>query len=153
MKEKKHINPIIVGLYGAGGMVLFYAGLLALTSGDPLHPWFFFLDRWYFLVPMIVGFGVQMWLFQRMRIQMMKNQGKMALASAGMSGTAMVSCCAHHLADVLPLVGFASIATSVSQYQDVFLATGVLITMIGVWYMYRRLIQLQDMQCAIADAF
>lgn len=37
----------------------------------------------------------------------------------------MLACCAHHLTDVLPLVGLTSAALLLANYQSVFLVLGV----------------------------
>lgn len=48
---------------------------------------------------------------------------------------AMVACCAHHLTDVLPLVGLAGAAVFLSSYQSLFLLLGVLSSFVGITYM------------------
>jgi hypothetical protein len=47
----------------------------------------------------------------------------------------MVACCAHHLTDVLPVIGLAGAATLLATYQDVLLLLGVLSNVVGVTYM------------------
>jgi hypothetical protein len=46
----------------------------------------------------------------------------------------MVACCAHHLADVLPLMGLAGVAVFVASYQSLFLLAGVLSNLVGLLY-------------------
>lgn len=140
-------NPYLVGIIGFGSMILFYYVLLTLTTGDPMHPFIFFSDKWYFLAPLFLGFGFQMYLFQRLRIVVHENSLKMAGTSAGVSGVAMVACCAHHLAEIFPLVGFMGIATVLTKYQDLFLAFGVSINIAGIAYMWLKLKQHTDMAC------
>ena len=56
-------------------------------------------------------------------------------ASGTMSGTAMVACCAHHLADVLPILGVSGATIFLAQYQKSFLILGVSINLLGIAYM------------------
>jgi len=144
---KIKIKPINFGLLGLVGMMAFYYIILAATTGDLLHPFFFFIEKWYFLAPLFLGFGLQMFLFQKLRIVVHENSLKMAGAAAGTSGLAMVACCAHHLADVFPLLGLAAAATVVSDYQVLFLGAGVTINIIGVIYMWVKLKQHTKMAC------
>lgn len=130
-------------------MLLLYVGLMWLITGDVMHPYYFFLKKWYFLALMFIGFGVQMYYFQRIRITVHRNSVAMAGASVGVSGMAMVACCAHHIVDVLPFVGLIGIAGSITLYQDWFLGFGVVMNVIGLIYMIRRLGRLQRMSCAV----
>jgi len=148
---KPKIKPINFGLLGLAGMVAFYYAVLAVTTGDLLHPFFFFVLKWYFLAPLFLGFGLQMFLFQKLRITAHENSVKMAGAAAGTSGAAMAACCAHHLADVFPLLGLAGAAAAISDYQNWFLGAGVLMNAVGVVYMWIKLKQHTEMACCAAD--
>lgn len=147
MKAPK-LNPYVVGIIGLLLMIAFYYAFLWLTTKDPFHPFYFFVDKWYFLAPLFIGFGVQMYLFQKLRYIIAENNVRMAVASAGTSGLAMAACCAHHLADFLPIFGFAGIAVAMTKYQDWFLGAGVLINFIGVIYMWSRIKGQRKMQNA-----
>ena len=57
------------------------------------------------------------------------------IASGGVNSLAMVACCAHHLTDILPLVGLAGVALVLGSYQSLFLLVGVLSSAIGAVYM------------------
>ncbi|MDP2683708.1 MAG: hypothetical protein Q8P20_01500 [bacterium] len=150
MKEPK-LNPYVVGMIGLLAMIIFYFALLWLTTKDPLHPFYFFGWKWYFLAPLFLGFGLQMYLFQKLRYIIHQNNVKMAVASAGTSGLAMAACCAHHIADFLPILGFAGIASTMTKYQDWFLVAGVLINLIGVIYMWSRIMIQKKMHCAVVE--
>lgn len=129
------------------GMVVFYDGLLWLTTKDALHPVYFFAQKWYFLAPIFLGFGYQLFLFQRLRFLVHEHRMRMAGASAGTSAFAMAACCVHHAADVLPFVGLTVVAGGISQFQDVFLGLGVAINAVGVWYMWTQIQKYQHMSC------
>ena len=139
MKAKTKISPYLFGTLGLIGMVAFYYALLLATTGDFSHPFFFFVEKWYFLAPLFLGFGIQMFLFQKLRIVVHENSLKMVGTSAGASGAAMIACCAHHLADIFPLLGLAGAVTIVTEYQDWFLVLGVIINIMGMIYMWLQL--------------
>jgi hypothetical protein len=56
----------------------------------------------------------------------------------------MVACCAHHVTDVLPILGVSAAAVFLNQYQDVFIIVGVLSNLIGITVML-RIIQKHDL--------
>jgi len=145
---KARLHPYIFGALGFVGMIVFYGVLLWFTTGDPSHPLWLFTQKWYLLSPIFLGFGVQMMLFQRLRIIIQKNQLAMAGASASMNGIAMVACCAHHLAEIFPLIGFAGAAVFLVKYQNAFLAISAVINLIGIWYMWSRIHKQKNMHCA-----
>ena len=146
---KKKINPYVFGIIGFISMSVLYYALLWFTTRDALHPLVFFTQKWFFLAPIFVGFGIQMMLFQKLRIAIQKIQLAMAGASAGMNGVAMAACCAHHIADIFPIVGFAGAAVFMTKYQDIFLAVGALMNFVGVWYMLARLKKQYVMHCVV----
>src|SRR3990172_11358637 len=96
---------------GAGilafGLVLgVYFGVLTLVSG-----WEFTLDQfatfWHFTVALAAGFGVQVGLYTYLRRLTRHGDaaGKVAAVSGGTSTAAMISCCTHYLANVVPILG------------------------------------------------
>ncbi len=56
----------------------------------------------------------------------------LAGASGGISTAAMVACCAHHVTDVLPILGLTAAATFLAQYRVAFMLVGLATTMIGI---------------------
>jgi hypothetical protein len=146
---KPKMPPYIFGVLGMVSMVVFYAGILIATTGDALHLVLFFLDKWYFLGIIFAGFGFQMFLFQKLRLMILKHTLKMAGTSAGANGIAMAACCAHHAADLLPFVGFAG---AVTAYQDWFLAAVALINVLGIWYMWSRIQKQKEAHCQTEPA-
>jgi hypothetical protein len=53
----------------------------------------------------------------------------------------MVACCAHHVADVLPLVGLTAAATFLANWKIPFMILGLLTNGVGIlvmlWTIYR----------------
>jgi hypothetical protein len=56
-------------------------------------------------------------------------------ASTGTSTAAMLACCAHHLTDILPVIGLSGAAVFVNQYKTPFLWLGIAMNAVGIGYM------------------
>lgn len=123
------------GLIGLSG---FYYLLLFVVTGDPSHPLTQFLLSQPWMSLLIVGFGIQMGLFWLMRkgiqfnLQEKKDSKMAAGTSTAVSGMAMVACCAHHLVDLLPILGLSAAALFLSEYQKQLLIFGVIANIIGI---------------------
>ncbi|MFZ3080423.1 MAG: hypothetical protein WA109_12145, partial [Bellilinea sp.] len=48
------------------------------------------------------------------------------------STVAMVACCAHHAADVLPILGLTAAATFLAEYRTAFMVAGLASNLIGI---------------------
>jgi hypothetical protein len=57
-----------------------------------------------------------------------------ALTGAGgtTSTLAMIACCAHHVTDVLPILGLTAAATFLADYQTLFMRVGLGTTLVGI---------------------
>jgi hypothetical protein len=53
-------------------------------------------------------------------------------ASGATSTIAMAACCAHHVTDVLPLIGLTAAATFLAEYRTAFMLIGLGTTLIGI---------------------
>jgi len=49
-----------------------------------------------------------------------------------MSTVAMVACCAHHVTDVLPILGLTAAAAFLAEYRIPFMLIGLGTTLIGI---------------------
>ena len=133
------LKSIIWGSIALVAMTGFYLAIMFITM-TPNEVWFNFQEFWYLIIGIVIGFGVQigLWVYIK-NCGHMEVNGGMAGASGAMSGTAMVACCAHHLADVLPILGISGAAIFLTQYQRPFLVLGLSINLIGIVYMLRLL--------------
>lgn len=146
---KRHI---IVGA-GAGVLLLLvYLGIITLAQGVE-H----ILDQtsrlWYWIVALVVGFGIQAGLFSFIRQSFRQRQAAATAsvaASGGVSAGSMVACCAHHLGDVLPLLGLSGLAAFLANYQLFFIVAGVLSNAVGITIML-EIIQLQGLSPWLAE--
>lgn len=93
---------------------------------------------WYWMLPLVLGFSVQVGLFvyarRGARARDKAARPHAVIASGSASTVSMVACCAHHLTDVLPVVGLAGAVSVLATYQSVFLLLGVLSNLVGLVY-------------------
>jgi copper chaperone CopZ len=136
-------KPILTGAAAATAVIIFYLGLITLTSDWP-YAVYQFSENWGWIVALAVGLSIQVGLFTRMRVAMasghVKGAGKGLAASGGMSGVAMALCCSHYLATLLPAIGLPFLSGAVAglaQYQTPFFVVGVLSNLLGISYMIR----------------
>jgi P-type Cu+ transporter len=126
---------------GAFGLLLaLYFGVLALVSG-----WSFtlsqFAEFWYYIVPLAAGFGVQVALFLKLRevVSRAKEAGAVIAASGTTSTAAMISCCAHYLANVAPVLGATGLVAFAAQFQVELFWVGLAFNAAGIGYVGTKL--------------
>jgi hypothetical protein len=125
------------GIAAAIALALLYGVTLSLLNGVA-YAWENFSALWYWMVPLLVGFALQVGLFGYSRTLARAGVSPHAtgvMASGGTSAVSMVACCAHHLADGLPLVGLAGVTLFLSSYQSLFLLGGVLSNGVGTLFL------------------
>ncbi len=137
------------GLLGSLGMLGFYLGIMFLSM-PPDAAWLNFVYFWYLIAGIIIGFGIQIGLWVFVKNCAGHHHGAVPGASGAMSGGAMVACCAHHLADVLPVLGLSGAAIFLSQYQKPFLILGLSINLLGIAYML-YIVRKHDKKIALAE--
>lgn len=131
---KKHI---LVGVSAAALLLLVYLGIITLAQGLE-HA----LDQsyrlWYWVAALAGGFGIQAGLFSYIRRSLRERRAvatASVAASGGISIGSMAACCAHHLSDVLPLLGLSGLAAFLVNYQLFFIIAGVLSNAVGITVM------------------
>lgn len=135
-------KSILYGTLASTILLGVYFSVLTLVSG-----WSFtkeqFVDYWYFVVSLAVGFGVQIALYQYIKslVHSGKGMGKVVGVSGTTSTVAMISCCAHYLVNLVPILGVTGLATFASQYQVKLFWVGILFNVTGVAYMINRIIK------------
>ena len=135
-------KPILYGILASAILLGVYFALLTLVSG-----WTFTLSQfaayWYFITSLTVGFGIQIGLYQYIKILVHSGQGmgKVVGVSGTTSTAAMISCCAHYLVNLLPVLGVTGIVTFVAQYQVELFWVGILSNIIGIGYMANRIMK------------
>lgn len=133
-------KPASLGMLAFFLLLALYFSLLTLVSG-----WQFtasqFAGFWYYIVPLSAGFGLQVALYVRLRqlLQPSRDAGTVMAASGTTSSVAMVSCCAHYLVNLAPVLGATGLVTFATQYQVEFFWVGLAFNVAGIAYIGNRL--------------
>ena len=115
-----------------------YFIVLSLISGWSFTQQQFFAN-WYYIVPLTLGFGAQIILFRYLKA-LHAQMRKSALAVSGATSTAaMLSCCAHYLVNILPVLGATGLVTIAAQYQTEFFWVGLLSNALGIGYLLKKI--------------
>src|SRR4030067_552475 len=118
MPDKIILKSILHGILASGLLLGVYFAVLSLVSG-----WNFATDQfsvfWYFIVSLALGFGVQIGLYTYLKnvIPTGQGRGKVLGVTGTTSTAAMVSCCAHYLVNLVPILGVTGLVTFIAQYQ------------------------------------
>ncbi len=144
LSRKRILWPLAAGIGGSTLLTAIYLVILSIAE-SPQHALDqFWQDRW-FVLPIILGFGVQAALYITLKKRLFVPTGNAGPSSKlmGISGTtstiAMVACCAHHVADVLPILGLTAAASFLAQYRIAFMVLGLGTTFLGIAVMSRLL--------------
>lgn len=129
----------VAGLAGAGALVALYVGIVSWAN-SPDHARRLLAENWYFVVPISVGFGLQVAMFAYLWLALRAARNAvgsttLTAAGTGASSAAMVACCAHHLADVLPIVGISGAAVFLDNQRVPIMAAGLAMNLLAVAYM------------------
>lgn len=146
-------RPAAWGVFAFAALLGVYFGILTLVSG-----WAFtlsqFRDFWFYIVPLAAGFGLQVALYTRLRqvVSASKDSKTLVAASGTTSTAAMISCCAHYLVNVAPVVGATGLVAFAAQYQVEFFWVGLLFSGAGIAYIGSKLINAtrEHAKCATA---
>ena len=129
------------GVTAAAGLSLFYVFVVGFASGSVDH----LVDQsrrdWYFLALIIGGFGTQVALVVELRRRRRLSRSALAAGggSTGASGIGMVACCAHHIADLLPLLGATGAAAFLLDLRIPFMVGGIAVNALGIAASIREL--------------
>ena len=139
-RRKRILWPIAAGLAGSIALTLLYFGIVSLAE-SPGHALELFWEDRLIVLPIILGFGVQAALYTVLKKRLFLPvadtgpSGALTGASGGMSTMAMVACCAHHVTDVLPILGLTAAATFLAEYRIAFMLVGLGTTLLGILFM------------------
>ena len=118
-----------------------YLLIVSLVSG-----WRFAGDQfsqfWYYVIALAAGFGMQVGLYAHLKQLLHRADavGTVAAITGTTSTAAMVSCCAHYLVNILPILGATGIATIATQYQVKFFWVGIAFNLLGIAFIVNRII-------------
>lgn len=89
------------------------------------------------LIPLILGFGVQIGLFTYLKYKSAVCSIT-SMAGGGVSGISMLLCCSHYLVNILPFISL-SFANLLTQYTFYILLFGVVSNLFGIGFMLRKI--------------
>jgi Cu+-exporting ATPase len=146
MATARNYSPLFWGI--AGGLsigVIFYLiqswGMQSWTT-----PIYQFQYRWYFILPLIIGFGIQTGLFHAIHLLSKRGGGGTMAASGSVSATAMLGCCSHNLVTLLPILGASGAAVFLSAYQKQIFLISIAFVIAGVIYMGNKYFKISRLQ-------
>jgi hypothetical protein len=133
-------QPLVSGLVAALALLGVYLGLITLAQGWDHALEQFEIDRW-FVLASAGGFGTQVGLFVYLRaLHAERAAGNVGMAaSTGTSTAAMLACCAHHVSDVLPIIGVSGAAVFLGAYKTPLLWVGLVMNLAGIAYLVWQL--------------
>lgn len=140
------LRPVIFGALAALALVVFYMGIITLAQGWG-HAVQQLGDDLPFVGAIVAGFGTQVGLFTYLRGMHTHAAAGGVAASTGTSSAAMLACCAHHLADVLPVLGLSGAAVFLNAYKTPLLWVGIVMNLVGIIYLARKIQQQRKMVC------
>ena len=135
--KRRVLLPVSIGLLAGAGLSLLYFAIVSWAE-SPRHALEqFWTDRW-IVLPIMIGFSVQAALYT-----ILKKGLYLPAASPGPSGAlmgaggttstaAMIACCAHHVSDVLPLLGLTAASAFLARYRITFMLIGLATTLTGI---------------------
>lgn len=133
-------KSITWGIAAALLLMTFYFSLLTLISGWNFAQWQFG-QYWYYLVSLALGFGLQICLYVYLKnaIHHQRGAGKVLAVSGTASTAAMISCCAHYLVNIIPILGVAGAVTIIAQYQIQLFWVGLAFNLGGIIFIANKL--------------
>jgi len=138
--RKRILWPAGAGLAGAAFLAGIYFGIVSWAESPQHAAELFWQDR-FIVIPIILGFGVQAALYTVLKKRLFVPaastgpSGKLMGTGGTASTVAMVACCAHHVTDVLPILGLTAAAAFLAEYRTTFMLVGLSTTLLGIGVM------------------
>lgn len=126
------------GLLGSAGLAAVFYLLQVIGMQSWEAPFGFLADNWYFVLPLIAGFGVQTELYRRIHRQHCNIGGGTLAASGGMSSGAMAACCLHNIVPLVPALGLGGAAAFFSTYQSEVFLVSILAMLLGIAGLFKK---------------
>ena len=134
-------HPLRAAVLAAAALAGFYA-LVVGGVGGWAHLVLQSVQDWPWLVLILAGFGTQIGLFVELRRRHQLQDAALKTTTgggAGAAGVGMVACCAHHVADLAPIIGASGLTVFLTAYRTPSMIIGIAINTVGVVLAARRL--------------
>jgi len=134
--------PVALGIFAAAAMLAVYMTIVGLAQGWGQAAQLLKQDG-YLVVPLTAAFGVQVALYAFLRMILVRSRSGRAItgASGATSTAAMVACCAHRVAELLPFLGLTAAAGFLAAYKVPFMVVGLSVSIVGIAIMSRRILR------------
>ena len=137
------LHPAAAGAVAGLLLIGLYLGLVTWAQGLGHARELLWNDR-FFVAGIAGGFGIQVGLFVHVRRLVARRAARSAAgvtaAGTGTSTVAMVACCAHHVADALPVLGLSGAAIFLNDYRIPLMASGLAVNALGAAFMLRLVV-------------
>lgn len=133
-------RSIGAGVVGAAVLLGIYLGIIGFAQGVE-HAFEQLAADALFVGLIAAGFGTQIALFVELHAVDRRHRASTAVTAAGTgtSAAAMLACCAHHLVDLLPLVGLSAAAVFLNAYKTPLVLFGIGMNVVGIVVIARQL--------------
>lgn len=138
-------RAVIAGVLGGVLLLALYFFIVSAISGWEFAQGQFASFRYYILA-LALGFGVQaaLYAYLRQAIRRGRGSGKVLAVTGTNSTVAMISCCAHYLANILPVLGATGFLALISQYQVELFWVGLASNAFGTAYIARKIVHYES---------
>ncbi|KKS97984.1 MAG: hypothetical protein UV73_C0004G0126 [Candidatus Gottesmanbacteria bacterium GW2011_GWA2_43_14] len=130
-------SPIFMGIVASSFLLTFYFFLMRLLTGSFETAWWQFSTLWPYMTSLSAGFGIQSGLYVSLKNKIKGGSRKMMVGNSSTSTLGMIACCAHHLTDVLPLLGLSLLTSLLIQFQKEILLLAILSNLASIIYLIR----------------
>lgn len=136
----KYFRSFLAGLIGSITLLTFYFITMRLLAGTWDAAWSQFEKLWYYMIPLSAGLGVQVGFYTMLRTKV-KNAGsqRVMMVNTTTSTVGMIACCAHHITDVLPILGLSAISLFLVKFQAPILFLGIVFNLFGIIHLIDKL--------------
>lgn len=140
-------KSVIKGITAFLILLAVYFLVLTIVSGWKFT-WEQFTQFWYYILLLALGFGVQFGLYSYLKgaVKQQASTGQVLATTGATSTTAMISCCAHYLTNILPVLGVTGIITFIGQYQIQFFWAGLFFNFLGIIYIGNKILGFSQQQ-------
>ena len=146
-------RPLAVGVLAGGGLLAFY--LTVVTLGQGIDAAVAQLrDDAPLLLPIFPLFGTQVGLFVHLKARVARRMRAITATTGtggGVSGTAVVACCAHLIPTFLPIVGVSAFATALAALRTPLLVGAILVNLAGLSLVVRTLARSRGRDTHVED--
>jgi Cu+-exporting ATPase len=140
MNASQKTKIFLAAITAIVGLLFVYALVVSTISGYKFASEQF-AAYWFYVVSLAVGFGIQVGFYMYLREAVHGAISGKTVAVTGTTSTlAMISCCAHYLVNILPILGVAGAVAIIAQYQIQLFWVGIVFNLFGIAFIIKKII-------------